>query len=481
MALKRGSAPTLPTGAVEEVPDEIPRGRGGRPKIRALVDGAESTTHFTTYTRASTLGKALESDYGIQQWAKRMIVHGLSRRNDLVMRAAAVKTTTEDADKGELADIAEAALEAAKATAGATRGTALHALSERVDAGEDMSWLPPDVLAALGRYRELMAPLRVIASETFVVCDALETAGTFDRIVELAAPLAVASDEGAIPAGTRLVLDLKTNKSAEYFGPTYAAQQTVYAHGVPYTHRAGRGTWPDDRPPSREWALILHVPYESPVDAGFYLVDLREGYELAELAVSVRAQTGRDDLFTPVDLASAPSCDCADGAPPAACDVHAAELPTEAPAAPALDLVAELRQAPSIDVLGELFNAHEDVWTDEHTAAARARRDELAADARPDGACSACDQAHPMDLPECPPAEDDVARAVAAARAAKPEGQAKPVPRQVAKALLIAQLRQAPDEAAIDALYDEHTEVWDDDATRMVKARLRELAAAETP
>lgn len=380
MALQRaGATTTRPDGTVEEVPEGIPRGRGGRPKIRALIDGTESTTHYVTYTRASTLGKTLESDYGIQQWARRMIVHGLSRRHDLVLKAAAIPTVTEDADKKALTEVAEEALEAAKATAGGTKGTALHSLSERVDAGEDMAWLPPDAREALAAYRRLMAAVRVVASETFVVCDELEAAGTFDRVVELLADVP-APDGTTIPAGTRVVVDLKTSATADYFGPKFACQQAVYAHGLPYTHTGGRGTWPDGRAPSRRWALILHVPLETSADAGFWLVDLHEGLELAHIARTVRALSDHDGLFHPVDLA---------------------------PAAPIV-------------------------------------------------------------VPEQP---------AAPAPAAPPGGPTKPVPPQVAKALLIAQLRQAPDEATLTALWEQHAAVWTDDHTRMVRARLAELAA----
>lgn len=459
MALKRGGAVAPLDGTVEEVPDEIPRGRGGRPKIRALVDGVESQTHFTTYTRASTLGKTLESTFGLEQWKLRMVVHGLSRREDLVLAAAAIRTATEDEDKKALGDLAEAALEAAKATAGATKGTALHVLSEREDAGEDLSYLPALVREALAVYRRLMEPLEILGSEQFVVNDDLGAAGTFDRTGRLRAParVVVKGDVVAeLPAGTVLGVDLKTNKSADYFGATYASQQAVYFRGGrPYSHKGGRAPWPQGAEPSSTWSLILHVPLESLADAGFWWVDLSEGYQLAELATQVRAQTGRDDLFYPADLA-----------PPVGGLIRGPVERLNALAEhPQVKLMGLIHLAPDEAALTALWEAHEADWTDEHSTAAKARLDALAD--------------YPVD-PNCVECGGDGAPCCEPPTA---------VPAQVVKTGLMAALRQAPDEAALDALWQEHQDVFDDDHLRMVKVKIREfdeqaaraLVASEVP
>lgn len=370
MALKKAGAPEKSTrradGSVEEVPEGIPRGRGGRPKIRALLpDGTDSPDRFASYTRASTLGKALESDHAIQVWKQRMITFGMSRRSDLVALASAIRTTEEPADKEALGDVAERALEAAKGSAGATRGTALHLLSEQHDAGADLSHLPPNILEALRVYRRLMESVEVVASEQFVVNDALETAGTYDRVVSLREP-ATAPNGARIETGERLVIDLKTSKDAKYFGPTYSCQQAVYATGIPYSHAGGRGEWPVDETephdtplgPRTDWSLILHVPPDSLADAGWYWVDLRQGYELAELARLVRAQSGRDDLFHPAELA----------APGAGVPAQVLRV----------GLVAKLRAAASRAELDAIYDEHASAWDDDCTRMARARLTELA-------------------------------------------------------------------------------------------------------
>jgi len=366
MALKAAGKPAqLPNadGSVPEVPDEIPRhGRDGRPKIRVLrPDGTTDPLEAKYYTRASTLGKTLENTYGIEQWKLRMVAYGIGHDRALHLAAASVPGTTEDAHKAELARIAEEALTISRAGSGAMRGTALHHLSEQRDAGADLRHLPADALAALDAYSALMGGFEVISAEEFVVCDELETAGTFDRLVSPRWPME-APDGSTIEPGDRLILDLKTNKEAKYFGPTYSCQQAVYAFGRPYSHRDGRGEWPPCDPPydveqgpRTDWALILHVPIESPEDAGLHWVDLTEGMELAQLAVTVRAQRNRKDLFYPCEPPREPR--------PAAIEQAG--------------LVARIRQASSMEALDQLYEQHAAEWTPECGEAADARADEL--------------------------------------------------------------------------------------------------------
>lgn len=453
MALKKAAvrpADDLNTADVPEVPDSIPRGSGGRPKIRELVQGddgvwSESNVRFVTYTRASTLSKVLESDYAIQESKRRKIVFGMSRSPELVLKAAALRTVTEDEDKKELGGIAEAALEVAKAGAAAIRGTAIHKLSERHDAGENLSYLPSYVLEALSVYRQFMSQLRIIASETFVVCDDLLAAGTFDRVVELLHDTEVrylgadgSEQVDVLVAGTRLVLDLKTNKTADYFGPTYCSQQAVYGYSVPYTANRGRGEWPDGVAPSTAWALILHIPIDSLADAGFHWVDLKLGYQLGELANTMREQAKRKDLFWPADLKAD-----AELLPPDV-DTPLIESEPNFTAANIENLLTSILEAPDEDALGKLWDDHQNIWIHEHTEAVKLRFTVLAA---------ARDAAVPA------PREPDV----------------EPV--QVRRLKLIRELQMAQGDDVINALWEAHQDIWDTNCTAMVKARLRQLAA----
>lgn len=353
MALVRaGAAPANPAGApATGMPDAIPRDRWRRPLITP-VDGGRPVG----YTRASTLGGTLEDQYNLGQWRMRQVAFGISRRRDLLLSAQAVAGTAGKANKDALDDVAERALEAAESSAAATIGTALHALGERVDRGEDLSHVTGDARLALDAYASLMRHFRVHASEQFVVCDPLQTAGTFDRLVSPQGVM-IAPDGTRLDASDRLILDLKTSGTAQFFGIKFAVQCAAYGYGTPYTHPAGRGEWPDGRAPNRSWALILHVPsgLTDPSEAGLHWVDLGVGWELAQLACTVRDWRKRKDLVRPADLPTIPEQLARTG------------------------LIAQLRQAPDRATLERLWSSHESVWSDDCTRMAKARLAELAA------------------------------------------------------------------------------------------------------
>lgn len=351
MALTRAAAPVVAPADpadIPEVPVTIPRDRWDRPLIVPAGGGKP-----VSYTRASTLGKTLEDTYNLNQWAIRQTTFGLSRRPDLVTAAAAVSSNEGD-DRETLQSISAQAQEAARSTAAATMGTALHLLSEQRDAGRDLSHLAAEPRAALDAYSRIMARLTVRATETFIVHDGWETAGTFDRVVSPDGTM-TAPDGTVFGPEDRLVLDLKTGKDARWFGPTYAVQQAVYGHGEPYSVAGGRVGWPGGVAPSEAWALILHVPIASPVDSALWWVDIGAGAEFAELALTVRAARKRRGLFLPAD---APT-----GQVPAAVTQQA--------------VIGMLRAASTRAEVDRLYDSHVSIWSEFLTAVARARLGEL--------------------------------------------------------------------------------------------------------
>lgn len=438
MALKKASVQKVELDDFPEVPDSIPRDRWDRPLI-APADGGKPRA----YTRASTLGKAIEDTYHLSKWQQRSIAFGLSRRPDLVALVASIATNEGD-DRSALDELCEKAHEAAKGDKGANVGTALHKLSERRDAGEDLSYLPEKLLEAIDAYSEQMQLFDVLATETFVVCDPLETAGTFDRVVRLRVDLEFYHAERkrvVLPAGTVMVLDLKTGSasSAKYWGAGYGVQQTVYACGEPYELGAGRRTWTEllgeGNRPSTDWALILHVPSDSPKDSGLVVVDLDLGAKMGDLCLEIREARKAKALLSecypapvPDDLPAEPESDHATYSK----EETAAYLAEMQNGARANRLIEAIRQAASDEALSALWDQNKGVWTGDHTEAVKARAEELKAKAsRP---------AHAVALD------------------------------------LIGQLRNAPDGDALNALWEQHQAIWTDDATRMVHARLRELA-----
>ena len=249
-------------------PIDVPRDRWGRPKI----DG-------TSYTRASTLAKTLEDQSGLINWAGRMTALGMSRNPDLVALAA----TTSPEDKRALDDIANRAKERAGSTSGRDTGTSIHAASEMLDCGEDITHLPADLARDALAYRDACEreELTPMFAATFVVNERLGAAGSFDRLLY--------DDYGDVC----VIGDLKTGTSLDpeyalrYSGLSWAIQLATYASGTPWDD--GWHVWPElgaDAPSLRR-GVVFYIPRGSGVCHPLWL-DLEVGMDAAILAAQVR-------------------------------------------------------------------------------------------------------------------------------------------------------------------------------------------------
>lgn len=244
---------------------EIPRDRWGRPLI-APVDGGKPVP----YTRVSTLAKALQDTTALTKWKQRQVAIGMGVRSDLPVKAAAVK----DNDK-ELNAIVEEAMSAAESSRAANLGTAIHAMTERIDDGADMIEFPADFHSTLLAYKEAMAGIEILGKEEFVVVDELEAAGTFDRLVQL-------------PDGRTVVADIKTGKDEPNYPHASTIQIATYAHGHLYTVEQGRAGHLPELGVSTDVGLLIHLPAGRGV-CDLYLLDLEWGWEMAQVATAVRA------------------------------------------------------------------------------------------------------------------------------------------------------------------------------------------------
>lgn len=254
-------------------PVEIPRDRWGRPLI-VPPGGGESRP----YTRVSTLAKTLDDQSGLMSWKQRKTAEGLTRRPDLALRVAgALANGDPDTDwptKKALTAICSEAMDAAGASTGASTGTGLHALTEAIDLGRELEFVPDHVQDRLDAYRAAMAGYVVLDVETFVVCDELQAAGTFDRML-------------LTPEGNIVVADLKTGKSEADWPSGAATQIAVYAHGVRYDPATGERT-PLHADLDMTTGLLIHMPAAT---GGCDLIplDIVQGWASAQLAVAVRA------------------------------------------------------------------------------------------------------------------------------------------------------------------------------------------------
>jgi len=276
----------------------IARDRWGRPLIET------PTGKIQAYTRASTLGKALEDGTGLTKWLQRMAVIGVASRKDLVLAANAHRD-----DKDKISEIVEQGMQAAESSAAATTGTALHELCDQYDHGQT-PYVPDEFADDVQAYLAATESLQVVVAEEFAVCDTLSVGGTPDRVYRLSVPLTMPGGQ-ALPAGTLVIGDIKTGKSLDFGHIGYSVQMAAYSRSRRYSLAAGRTRaygrmgeipvgdrtdWVDGEPVNQEWGLIVHVP-SGQGRATLHPVDLFVGWELAQLSATVREWRKRKDII----------------------------------------------------------------------------------------------------------------------------------------------------------------------------------------
>lgn len=246
-----------------------------------------STGRDTTYARPSSFGKPLEDTYRFDLWSKRTALYGAAVSPAIVAKAAQLDPKK---DKAALDALVREAFKAARGEEAADLGTALHGVVERLNRGE---WAIDDVpevfradaeayLAELDRHG-LAADRRYV--ECRVVNDTVRAAGTFDLVLG------------------RHLADLKSGQSVDTKQVGIAVQLAIYRHGLLYDVAADeRSAMPDL---DDELAIVVHLPYGSG-QCTLIDVDLRKGWEAAQLARAAKDWNYRKDLFAVRPLATQP-------------------------------------------------------------------------------------------------------------------------------------------------------------------------------
>src|SRR4029077_20732702 len=140
------------------------------------------------YVRASSAAKVVEDTYNLELWARRNVIFGMAHDRSLVARVLALggEPSSWDQDTKKTANVIhEDAQAVAKAHQAADIGSALHKLTEYPDRGQLVEAGPyaPDLAA----YSEALAVAGFTVDPDFIecrlVCDALQMAGSADRIL----------------------------------------------------------------------------------------------------------------------------------------------------------------------------------------------------------------------------------------------------------------------------------------------------------
>lgn len=265
--------------APDDVTGLIPRhGRDGRPKIFAedQYELPPNKRKGEWYTRPSSFVDVLDDKTNLWKWKMRNMLAGIKDDPSIMEEYAQIK---EPQGSGrQLADnLADRAHKLGDQKQGALKGTALHDVTDDLDLGRPVGFIPPEFERDIEAYRRAVEKLGLerLAVEKFVVNDEYKAAGTADRVWWW--------------EGRPVIGDLKTG-GIEYSLCKYTAQETLYALANDYdpvtfkrTPQAYRGVEVDT-----EVGLIMWMP----AGGGFCQIiptDLKAGRKALDLAREVRA------------------------------------------------------------------------------------------------------------------------------------------------------------------------------------------------
>lgn len=240
---------------------------------RYKLDDPTGASKAKTWTRVTTLTKALDDTTNLARWGERMLVAGILAAPGLLDEARALADPTGE-DKATLNGICGRAGLIGGATVARDLGTAMHTATEHHDLGTGER-PPAPWTADVDAYATALATHGITTRPDWVervgICTEVGAAGTIDRIVTL-------------PDGRNVILDLKTGSTIDYSHLSYACQLAVYAH---CTHLWTAGGW--DAMPTVDQAvgIIAHAPIGSGT-CTLYQLDIAAGWDAARLAVEVR-------------------------------------------------------------------------------------------------------------------------------------------------------------------------------------------------
>ena len=247
--------------------------RWGNPIFPDPITGEERS-----WTRATTVAKALDDGGGLINWTGAMVAGGCYLRNDLVGKVGARWPMTDD-NKGEIYGLVQELKDAGGGSVGRNLGDTLHEMLRRILKGEDIKPMPPfdaDVKAGLDLLERAGMTIRPELVERTICIPDLGIAGSCDMFADVPR---WSTDE-------LFTVDWKTGKVGSYSWAAWVAQLTIYAHA---TH-----IWDWDTrsfeampPVNRRRGFIASVPAGS-ASAQLYVVDLEPGRQAIKAALWVR-------------------------------------------------------------------------------------------------------------------------------------------------------------------------------------------------
>lgn len=221
-----------------------------------LVSDPNDPSKTLRYRRPSSYGKPLDDESALTDWRIFKAMQGVARSQALQAKVNVVK----DEDRNEKKLLREEAMDKGSANEAADMGTALHAMTARIEDQTDTGFDPPEQYADdLRAYTDFLEEYGLVSEmvEVHMVNDAYRAAGTADRIFKLTKPLVLPDGRIMLP-GTLILADLKTGAKLDFSLPGFCVQTAIYADGELYDVIAERRL--PTPPIDRSWTMLVHLP-----------------------------------------------------------------------------------------------------------------------------------------------------------------------------------------------------------------------------
>jgi len=288
------------------------RRANGAPMVRRLDDPSK----WDRYSRPSGFGTDLDDESALVWWKIDRAMEGVACDPSIAATVAANIGILEGARERR-----ERAIQRGRGEEAADIGTALHAMTHRVEANDGFVVPPqyaPDIAAYLTEKDR--AGLESDFIEVQLCSDQWRAAGTADRIYRATRELLLPSGDRVQP-GQLIIGDLKTGAKLSYSVPGYCIQMAIYCDSCLYDVTTNeRSPLPDGL--RTDWGLIVHMPVGQ-ATCELLWCDLELGRLGASIVQAVRAWRKRDDFLVEFQP---PEAD--DVAPIMDTPMHALELST---------------------------------------------------------------------------------------------------------------------------------------------------------
>ena len=238
------------------------------------------------FTRVSNIAKTLEDTYHLEQWKLRMTAAGVARRPDLQQSILALDVNE---DKYAFRGIIDRAHDAAGGNQGSDHGTAVHTHTETVDKGGTLpAGLRAQTQTTLENYRQALEKYRIEHRpewmERVVLNRTFNVVGRLDRAAVLHDPALLGIGK---PGPLNIIDDVKSQKTMDFGALAISIQLAIYAN-ADLVFNEDTGRWDElGIELDRDVAVVLHIP-SIDTRCDVHLINIRKGWEYAQLAMSVR-------------------------------------------------------------------------------------------------------------------------------------------------------------------------------------------------